>query len=149
MENFDAKNTSDCGAMWILGLGSFRVIGLSKSQMQAFIMFLTNESSISTIQIHGVATIKLEPNEDDVFVLFNSKDDVCKDVDLSNTKPLPFINENSTLSQIHVYLPKFPYMPLYMMLTCQGIPSRCPPLHPHYSSIGLSIVVALRQAKST
>ena len=108
MQNdFDAKkkNMSDCGAMWILGLGSFRVIGIFKSQIQASTMFLTSESSISTIQIPGVATIKLEPNKDDVFVLSNSKDDVCEDVDLSNTTPLPFKNENSTLSQMHVYLP--------------------------------------------
>jgi hypothetical protein len=43
------KNRTDVDFMWILGLGSFRVIEFSESQMQASTVILTNESNTSTV----------------------------------------------------------------------------------------------------
>ena len=54
------KNKTDVGFMWILGPGSFRLIGLSKSQMQVSTVILTNESGTSTIQIPSIAPVKVE-----------------------------------------------------------------------------------------
>lgn len=51
-----------------------------------------------------MATVKLEPNDDDVFVMSNYEDDVCEVVDLSNTSPFPFKNIDSTPSQTLVNL---------------------------------------------
>jgi hypothetical protein len=45
--------------MWILGSGSFRVVGHSEAQMQASTVTLTNESGTSIVQISSVATVKL------------------------------------------------------------------------------------------
>ena len=45
--------------MWILGSGSFRVVGHYESQMQGSIVTLTNESGTSIVQISSVATVKL------------------------------------------------------------------------------------------
>jgi hypothetical protein len=55
--------------MWILGPGSFRVIGLSESQMQASTVILTNESGTSTVQIPSIAPVKVEPLGDVLFFL--------------------------------------------------------------------------------
>lgn len=66
------KTRTDDGSVWILGPGSFRVIGLSESQMQAPTVILTNESGTSIVQIPTVATVKLEPNDDNVLVLSDS-----------------------------------------------------------------------------
>jgi hypothetical protein len=59
---------------------------------------LTNESNTFTVQILTVTTVKLEPNDDSVLVLSNSKDDICVDVDLSDISPFPFKSKNSTPS---------------------------------------------------
>jgi hypothetical protein len=67
------KTRTEDGSVWILGPGSFRVIGLSESQMQASTVILTNESGTSTVQIPTVATVKLEPNDDSVLVLSDSE----------------------------------------------------------------------------
>ena len=78
-------NKTDVGFMWILGHVSLRVIGFSKSQMQASTVLLTNESGTSIVQIFSVATNKLEPTDDSVFVLSDSKDDICTSLDILNT----------------------------------------------------------------
>ena len=57
------------GYVWILGPGSFRVIGLPDSLMQASTVLLTNEFGASTINVPSMGTIKIEPKEDDVIVL--------------------------------------------------------------------------------
>ena len=49
------KNRTGVGFMWILGPGSFRVIGIPKSQMQASTVILTNESGTFTVQISIIA----------------------------------------------------------------------------------------------
>jgi len=108
------KNRTEHGSMWILGAGSFRVIGLSESQMQASTVILTNESGTSTVQIPSVATVKLEPSDDSVFVLSDSEDDICAAVDLSDVSPFPFRSTDSTRSQLPMHVPKSPHNPLYM-----------------------------------
>lgn len=55
--------------------------------MQASTMILTNELVTFTIKIPSLATDKLEPIDDDVLVLFDSKDDVCDAIELFNTSP--------------------------------------------------------------
>ena len=64
--------------MWILRPYSFRVIGLSKFQMQASTIILTNESGASIIQIPYITTVKLDPSDDSVFVLLEFEDDHVK-----------------------------------------------------------------------
>ena len=50
------KNRIEDGSMWILGPGSFKVIRLFESQIQASIVVSTNQYGTST----NVANIKLE-----------------------------------------------------------------------------------------
>jgi hypothetical protein len=92
------KIITENGYVWILRSGSFRIIGLFESHMQAPTVILTNESNTFTVQILTVTTVKLEPNDDSVLVLSNSKDDICVDVDLSDISPFPFKSKNSTPS---------------------------------------------------
>ena len=51
--------------------------------MQASTIILTNKTDTSTIQFLVVGTIKLESIDDCVFVLLDSKDDICTSIDLS------------------------------------------------------------------
>jgi hypothetical protein len=53
------KNRTEVGFMWILRPGSFRMVGLFESQMQASTVILTNESGTSTVQIVSATTVKL------------------------------------------------------------------------------------------
>jgi hypothetical protein len=76
--------------MWILGPSLFRVIGLFELQMQTSIVILRNESKTFIFQISNVAIVKLEPNDDSVFVLFGCEDDNCTCIDFSNTSHFPF-----------------------------------------------------------
>jgi hypothetical protein len=89
---FVQKNRTEVGFMWNLGPGSYRVIGLSESQMQAFTVILTNESGTSTVQIPSTAHVKVEPIDDRVFLLSDSEDDICASVDLSNTSPFKSVH---------------------------------------------------------
>ena len=124
------KNRTEVGFMWILRRGSFRMIGLSESQIQASTVILTNESGTSTVQIPYVAPVKLEPTIDHVFVLSDSEDDIFASVTLSNTSSFPLKNLHSTSSQLPVHVAKSPYGPIYKSLVSQLSPSQCPPLHP-------------------
>jgi hypothetical protein len=92
--------------MWILGLGLFKVIGFSESQMQASTVNLTNESSTSTVQIPSIAHVKVEPLDDSVFVLSDLEADICTSVDLSNTSPFLFRSVHSTPSQLPIHVAK-------------------------------------------
>lgn len=78
------------GSTWLLGPGSFKVIGHYESQMQACPINLTNESGTSMVCVPNIATVKLEPIDDIVLVLSNSNDDVCCAIDLEDTSPNPF-----------------------------------------------------------
>ena len=130
--------------MWILGPGSSRVIGLFESHMQASTIMLTNESSTSTVQIPYVAHVKLEPTDDSVLVLSDSKDDICAFVDLSNTSSFPIKSVHSTPSQLPIHVAKSPCGSMYRRSVPQISHSQCPPLHPLPSYVGLTIVDALK-----
>jgi hypothetical protein len=142
------KNRTEVGFMWILGPGSFRVIGLSESQMQASTVILTNESGTSTVQVPSMAPVKVEPLDDSVFVLSDSEDDICASVDLSNTSPFPFRSVHSTPSQLPLHVAKSPCGLMYKRVVPQNSPSQRPPLHPSPSSTGLTMVDALKLTKS-
>ena len=102
--------------MWILGPGLFRVRGLSKSQMQVSTVILTNESNTSKIQIPHVVSIKLQPIDDNMFVISDSEDDIYSFVNLSNTLSFPFKNVHSTSSHLPIRIAKFLCGPMYMRL---------------------------------
>ena len=142
------KNKTEIAFMWILGPSSFKVICLSESQMQASTIILTNASGASTVQIPFVALVKLEPTHDNMFVLSDSKVDICASVDLSNTSLFPFKSLHSTSSQFSIHVAKFPCGPMYKRLVPHISPSQRPPLHPSPSSIGLTIVDTLKLTKS-
>ena len=112
--------------------------------MQAPTVILTNESGTFTVQISIVTIVKLEPNDDSVFVLSKSKDDICADVDLSDMLSFPFKRKNYIPSQ-H---PKFPFSPICNTLVHHMTSSQRPLLHPSPSSIGLIIIDALKFTKS-
>lgn len=62
--NFVAiKNRSEDGHSWNLDLGLFRVIGISKSHVQASIVLPTCNSCTSNIQLSIVANVKIEPSD--------------------------------------------------------------------------------------
>jgi hypothetical protein len=117
------KNKTEVGFMWILALGSFRVVGLFESQMQASTVTLTNKSGTSTIQILFVTTVKLEITYDNVFVLLDSEDDICASVDLSNTSSFSFKSVHSTSSQLPICVAKFSCGPMYGRLILHTSPS--------------------------
>ena len=139
------KNRTDDGSMWILGPGSFRVIGLSESQMQASTVVLTNQSGASTVQMPNVPTVKLEPDDNIVCLLSDSDDHICATVDLSDTSSFPFKN---TPSQVPLHASTSSCTPLSIKFACRDTPSQRPPLHPSSSSIGLTIIDALKFTKS-
>ena len=139
------KNRIEDGSMWILGPGSFRVIGLFESQMQASTIVLTNQSGASTIQMPNVANVKLEPDDNIVCILSDSDDNICATVDLSDTSSFLFKN---TPSQVPLHASKSSCSPLYKKFVCHDTPSQRPPLHPSPSSIGLTIIDALKFTKS-
>ena len=138
------KNRNEDGSMWILGPKLFRVMSLCDFQMQASTVILTNEYGTSSVQIPSVAIVKLEPTDDSVLVLSDSKDDICIVVDISDTSPFPFRSRDSTPSKLHMQLPKFPYNSLYMRVAHHGAISQCPPLHHFSSLLGMIIVDALK-----
>ena len=142
------KNKTEDGFMWILGPGSFRVKGLSESQMQTSTVNLTNESGTSTVQIPSIAHVKVEPLDDSVFVLSDSEDDICASVDLSNISSFPFRSVHSTPSQLPIHVAKSPCGRMYKRVVPQISSSQRPPLHPSPSSIGLTMVDALKLTKS-
>ena len=57
--------------------------------MQAFTVLLTNESDAFTINVFGMANVKIEPSNNDL-VLLDSDDDVCLVVDHFNTSYFPY-----------------------------------------------------------
>jgi hypothetical protein len=142
------KNRTEIGFMWILGPGSFRVIGLSESQMQASTVILINESGTSLIQIPSIAPIKVESLDDSVFVLSDSEDDICASVDLSNTSPFPFKNVHSTPLQLPIHVVKSRCGLMYKKVVLQISPFQRPTLNFSPSSIWLTMVDALKLRKS-
>jgi hypothetical protein len=83
-----------------------------------------------------------------VFVLSYSKDDICASVDLSNTSPFPFKNVHSIPSQLPIHVTKSPCGHMHKRMVSQMSHSQRPPLHPSPSSIGLTMIDALKLTKS-
>jgi hypothetical protein len=106
--------------------------------MQASTVILINESGTSTIQISFVDTVKLEIIDDNVFVLLDSENDICASVDFSNTSSFSFKSVHSIPSQLS----------MYGRLISHISPSQRPPLYLSPSSIGFTIVDALKLTKS-
>lgn len=98
--------------------------------------------------ISSVAAIKLESINNSVLVLFNSIGEVCPIIDLLDTSLFPFRSVTPTPSRVSVNIHKSPYNPLYLRLPSRGTPSQRPHLHTLSSSSSLSIVDALKLAKS-
>ena len=65
--------------------------------MEYFNVILTNKFGMSTVQISSLVTVKLEPSDENVFVLSNFED-ICVDVDFSNTSPSTFSSTPSSPS---------------------------------------------------
>jgi hypothetical protein len=63
--------------------------------MQASTVLLTNESGASTVNVLSMATVKIEPTNDDVLVLLDSDEEVCHVVDLSDTSFFPYKTKSS------------------------------------------------------
>jgi hypothetical protein len=84
------KTNCQDGYVWILGPGSFLVIGLSDSQMQTSTVLLTNEYGASAVNVPTVPTVKIEPSDNNVLLLLDSDEDVSPVVDLSDTSPFPY-----------------------------------------------------------
>ena len=124
------KNMCQDGYVWILGLESFRVIGLTDSHMQASTVLLTNESGASTVNVSSIATVKIEPSDDDVLVLLDLDKEVCPIVDPSDISLFPFKTKPSNLVLVSVDVDKTPYNSSYMKLVRYGVSSQCLPLHP-------------------
>lgn len=62
---------------WILGPYSFGVIDIFDSHVQSSIVVLTNKSCKSIVQLCILFNVKIEPNENIVFLLSDLDDDVC------------------------------------------------------------------------
>ena len=100
------NNRADHDLMWILRHDSFRVIGLSESQMQASTVVLANQSSTSTIQMPNVANVELEPVDNTLCILLYYDDNICTTVNLS------FLFKNIP-SQVFLHASKPSCIPLY------------------------------------
>ena len=116
--------------------------------MQVSTIILTNKFVTSTIQISSIAPVKVESLDDTVFVLSNSQDDICASVDLLNISPFPFRSVHSTSLQLPTHVAKSPCGLMYKRAVPQILLSQRPLLHPSPSSIGLTMVDALKLTKS-
>lgn len=116
--------------------------------MQASTIILTNEFGTLTVQLPCFATVKLEPSDDNIFMLLDYNNKICLAIDLSNTSPFPFRSMTPTPSRISVHVDKTPYTPFYMRLALHDSPFQRPPLHHFSSSSSLNIVDALKLTKS-
>jgi len=81
-------------------------------------------------------------------VISYSEDDICAFVDISNTLPFPFKSVNFTPSQVSIHVTKSSCGLIYKRAVPQISPSQRPLLHPSPSSIGLTMVDALKLTKS-
>jgi hypothetical protein len=123
------KNMCQNGCIWILDPESFRVIGLTESQMQVPTVLLTNEFGASTVNVPSIASIKIQPNDVDVLVLLNLDKEVCHIVDLSDTSHFPYTTKPSNSILVSVNVDKIPHNSWYMKLLRHGVLSQRPPLH--------------------
>ena len=138
------KNRTEDGSMWILGPGSFTVIGLSKSQMQASTIVLINQSGSSTIQMQMLQIL----NWSLMIIMCVSYHilmiNICITIHLSDTSSFPFRN---TPFQVPLHASKSSYNPLYKKFVCHNTPFQHRSLYPTPAFIGLTIIDALKFTK--
>lgn len=79
---------SDGGILWFLWPDLFNIVGLSKFQLQASSIILTNEFGISIVEIPSVAI------DDDMLILSNPEDDICVVGDFYDTSPFILLEIN-------------------------------------------------------
>lgn len=94
---------SEDGHFWILDLGSFRIIGIFYSQVQASTVVLANNSCISIVKLPIMVNIKKEPSDDIVLLLLDLDDDVCLAIDLFDTLSFPFRTPTEPLVSTNIY----------------------------------------------
>ena len=143
------KSRMDSGCFWSLGAGSFKVIGLSKLEMDASTMLLTNESITPAPQSHSLRKVKLEV--DDVMVLNDSDEDSIKVVDIAQTSSYPFQSLCSfpSTSSVQASLGNdpSPYKPLNLSIFYHHIPSKKPHVHPTSFIYDVHVLEALKITK--
>ena len=114
------------------------MIGLSKLDMDASTMLLTNESIKPTPQIHSLRKVKLEV--DDVVVLSDSNEDSIQVLDIAGTSSYPFQSPCSFTSTSSV-------QPLHGTDPSPHIHSQKPHVHPTSSISNVHILEALKITK--
>ena len=132
------KSRVDSDYFWSLSAGLYKVIGLSKLDMDASTMLLTNESIKPTPQIHSLRKVKLEV--DDVVVLSDSDEDNIQVVDIAGTSSYPFQSPCSFTSTSSV-------QPLHGIDPSPHIHSQKPHVHPTSSKSNVHILEALKITK--
>ena len=143
------KSRVDSDSFWSLSAGSYKVIGLSKLDMDASTMLLTNESITPTPQIHSLHKVRLEV--DDVVVLSDSDEDNIQVLDIAGTSSYPFqspysFTSTSFVQPLHGNDPS-PHKPLNFSILEQHIHSQKPHVHPTSSISNVHILEALKITK--
>lgn len=133
------------GHDWILNAWSFRIIGQPTSHMQTSTVLFTNESGTYTVNVHNVATIKIELSDDDNFALLDSDEDVCLVDDLFISSLNSYKTKPSNLVLVFVDVVKTTHNQSDMKLVCHGFPSQCPPLHSSWFSSSFNIIIFLNK----
>jgi hypothetical protein len=134
----EQKSKVDSDSFWSLSAGSYKVIGLSKLDMDASTMLLTNKSIKPIPQIHSLRKVKLEV--DDVVVLSDSDEDNIQVVDIAGTSSYPFQSPCSFTSTSSV-------QPLHGSDPSPHIHSQKPHVHPTSSISNVHILEALKITK--
>ncbi len=85
------KSRDDEGGLWTLGVGTYKVFGLTSSQLQGSTICLTPASVTSTVHLTPLVQVKIEKSDDTVVLLSDSDDeDIIPAVDLSDNSPYPY-----------------------------------------------------------
>ena len=98
--------------------------------------------------LSSMATVKIEPNDDDVLVLLDSDEEVCPVVDFFYTSHFPYKTKHSNPVLVFIDFDRTPHNLSYMKLVRHGALSQRPPLHPSSSSLDFNNVDALKITKS-
>ena len=92
---FQVKDSTPDGYVWTLSTGTFKVYGLSHAQMSESTVLLTPPPSTSTVQVPGLASVKIEPSDNSVHLLSDSDDDTHSEIKLGDTRSNPFQSRGS------------------------------------------------------
>ena len=92
---FQVKGSTPDGYVWTLSTGTFKVYGLSHAQMSESTVLLTPPPSTSTVQVPGLASVKIEPSDNSVHLLSDSDDDTHSEIKLGDTRSNPFQSRGS------------------------------------------------------